>query len=272
MVGADLPRPEVPPVPEGPVLLALERVATPDRGAAPGLRGVDLALRAGRVTGLAGVSGNGQAALAALVAGLARPAAGRLLVRGAEAGAAWSPRAALAAGIGRIPEDRHRGGAIASMTLTENAVLEAYRHPPFSRRGWMDWPAARAFAARLIAEHDVRGPGPDARMGLLSGGNMQKLILARALAAEPAVILADQPTRGLDVGAVAFVHDRLLAARARGAAVLLISEDLDEIQALADTIHVLSAGRLSPPFPRGTMTQADLGAWMAGHGHDAHAA
>jgi len=273
MVGADLPVIERPEAPEGPVLLALEGARTPDRGATPGLRGVDLALRGGRIVGIAGVSGNGQGALAALVSGLARPVSGRLLVGGAEADPGWSPRAALAAGVARIPEDRHGAGAIAAMTVAENAVIEAYRQPPFSRRGWMDWRAARAFAAEIIARYDVRCPGPDARIGLLSGGNMQKLILGRALAAGPKVILANQPTRGLDVGAVAYVQAELLAARACGAAVLLISEDLDEIQALADVIHVMSAGRLSPGFARGAASQEELGQWMAGRGfEDARAA
>lgn len=266
MVGADIAPPDLTPAAEGPALLTLERVSTPGRGAAPGLRGVDLELRGGRIVGLAGVSGNGQAALAALVAGLARPASGRMRVGGAEVGAGWSPRAALAAGIARIPEDRHRAGAIAAMSLTENAVLEAYRAPPFSRRGWMDWGAARDFARAIIAGYDVRCEGPEARIGLLSGGNMQKLILGRALAPAPRVILANQPTRGLDVGAVAYVQARLIEARARGAAVLLISEDLEEVQALADVIHVVSAGRLSPGFARGGVSQAELGAWMAGHG------
>ena len=154
------------------------------------------------------------------------------------------------------------------MTLTENAILEGYRAAPFSRHGLIDWRAARAFTETVIADYDVRCPGPDARMGLLSGGNMQKLILGRALAPDPRIILANQPTRGLDVGAVAYVHARLLAARARGAAILLISEDLDEVQALSDTIHVVSAGRLSPAFARGAMTAADLGAWMTGQGFD----
>jgi general nucleoside transport system ATP-binding protein len=271
MVGEDVATPAVPAVAEGPVLLALEAAEVPDRGSTPGLRGVDLALRSGRITGLAGVSGNGQGALADVIAGLARPAAGRLVIGGRAIGAGWSPRAAVAAGIARVPEDRHRTGTIAAMSLTENAVLEGYRRPGFSRFGWMDWRAAEAFARRIIADYDVRCPGPEARIGLLSGGNMQKLILGRVLAAEPRIVLANQPTRGLDVGAVAYVHGQLLAGRARGAAVLLISEDLDEIQALADVVHVISAGRLSPAFPRGTKTQGELGAWMAGQGF-AHAA
>ncbi len=274
MVGADVDPPPVAAVAEGPALLALSGARSPDRGRRPGLAGVDLELRAGRITGLAGVAGNGQAAIAEIVAGLALPAEGALVVNGARVSGGWSPRAALAAGVGRIPEDRHRTGAIASLSVAENAVLEAYRAPGFSRRGWMDWRAAADFARRLIADYDVKCPGPAARIGQLSGGNMQKLILGRALAPAPRIVLADQPTRGLDVGAVAYVHSRLLDARARGAAILLISDDLDEIQALADVTHAISAGRLSPGFPRGGWTQAELGAWMAGHGFDgtAHAA
>ncbi|MCX7889321.1 MAG: ABC transporter ATP-binding protein [Rhodobacteraceae bacterium] len=266
MVGAAVPEARVAPREAGAVLMALEDVTAPAEGGRTGLRGVSLELRAGRITGIAGVSGNGQATLAALVGGLARPAAGRLLLDGRAAGADWSPRAALAAGVARIPEDRHGAGAVGDFTLTENAVLEAYRDPPFSRRGWMDWRRARAFAAGLIADYDVRCPGPEAPMRLLSGGNMQKLILGRALAARPRVILANQPVRGLDVGAIAYVQSRLVAARDGGAAVLLISEDLDEVMGLSDVIHVISAGRLSPAFPRGTMTPAELGLWMAGHG------
>ena len=262
MVGADIPAAEVPPVPEGPPLLELRAVS------APGLHAIDLALKGGRITGLAGVSGNGQAALADLIAGTLAPTAGDLLLAGRPAGPAWSPRAALARGVARIPEDRHRTGSIAGMSVTENAILEAYRRPPFSRRGWIDRRAAKAFAEGLIASYDVRCPGPEARISLLSGGNMQKLILGRALSPDPEIVLAHQPTRGLDVGAVAYVHARLLAARARGAAILLISEDLDEVQALSDEIRVISAGRLSPAFPRGSRTQAELGAWMAGHGFE----
>jgi simple sugar transport system ATP-binding protein len=272
MVGAEIAPPRLPPQEPGPALLTLARVTTPDIGATPGLRGIDLDLRAGRITGLAGVSGNGQAALADLIAGLIRPASGTLRI-GGETPADWSPRAALARGVARIPEDRHRTGTIADMTLTENAILEAYGTAPFSRRGWMDWRAAADFARGIIARYDVRCPGPETRIRLLSGGNMQKLILGRALEAGPRIILANQPVRGLDVGAVAYVQSRLIEARTGGAAILLISEDLDEILELSDVIHVISAGRLSPEFPRGARTPAELGAWMAGHGfEDAHAA
>jgi simple sugar transport system ATP-binding protein len=267
MVGEELAQTQVAPGRPGPVRLRLDGVTTPSQGAAPGLQRVTLDLRAGTLTGLAGVSGNGQAALADLISGLLRPQTGRLVIEGAEVGP-WSPRAAIGAGIARIPEDRHKTGTIADFTLTENAVLEGYGAAPFSRRGWMNWAAAERFAQGIIAAYDVRCPGPEARIRLLSGGNMQKLILGRVLEPGPQIILANQPVRGLDVGAIAYVQSRLIAARDAGAAVLLISEDLDEIIGLSDVIHVISEGRLSPGFPRGTISQAGLGLWMAGQGFD----
>lgn len=270
MVGSELPAPEVRAAAPGAVRVRLSGVSTAPRGTAPGLRNVDLALRAGTITGIAGVSGNGQSALAALLSGLERPVSGTFEIDGRPPGA-WSPRAARAAGIARIPEDRHRQGVVADFTLTENAILEGHDRPPFARAGLIDWRAARAHAVRLIRTYDIRVPGPETRTRLLSGGNMQKLILGRALESGPAVILANQPARGLDVGAIAFVHGRLLAARDRGAAVLLISEDLDEVLALSDTVHALSAGRLSPPFARGQLDAAELGLWMSG-ARFAHAA
>jgi simple sugar transport system ATP-binding protein len=193
------------------------------------------------------------------------PDQGRIEIDGAEP-AAWSPRQAVNHQIARIPEDRHKTGTISDFNLTENAVLEAYSRPPFSRHGWMNWPAAQAFAKDVIAKYDVRCQGVLQRIRLLSGGNMQKLILGRVLEPGPKIILANQPVRGLDVGAIAYVQSRLIAARDAGAAVLLISEDLDEIQSLSDVIHVISEGRLSPGFARGSKTAAELGLWMAGQG------
>jgi len=262
MVGAALPEARIAPAAApGPAILRLAAVSTAPAGAGPGLAGVDLVLRAGTITAIAGVSGNGQAALAALVAGLARPRAGRLVLDGAEP-ARWGPRQALAAGIGRIPEDRHREGAVADFDLVENAILE--RYPALTRAGLLSWRAARRWAGRIIAAYDVRTPSAALPARLLSGGNLQKLILGRVLEAGPRIILACQPSRGLDVGATAFVHGRLVAARDGGAAVLLVSEDLDEILGLADAVHVMSRGRLSPAFRRGQASAADLGLWMSG--------
>ena len=265
MVGAEVAAPRVAPGRPGPVLMRLDRVSTPARGNAPGLRDLSLALHAGQIVGLAGVSGNGQGALADLIGGLIRPGAGRLELDGAEI-ETWSPRRAVQSGIARIPEDRHKTGTIAEFDLTENAILESYFRPPYSRAGVMNWRRAEDFARAIIKTYDVRCPGPETRIRLLSGGNMQKLILGRVLEAAPRIILANQPVRGLDIGAVNYVHGQLLAARDRGAAVLLISEDLDEIMALSDVIHVMSEGRLSPGFARGSVTPAELGGWMAGQG------
>ena len=267
MVGAEIAAPAAAKARPGDVLLRLEGVSTAPQGSRPGLRDVDLSLRAGQILGLAGVSGNGQGALADLLSGLGTPVSGELRIAG-KAPAAWSPREALAARIGRIPEDRHRTGTIADFSLTENAVLESYAHAPASRRGWMDWRAARRDAEAIIAKYDVRCPGPETRIRLLSGGNMQKLILGRVLEAAPRIILANQPVRGLDIGAVTYVQKQLIAARDGGAAVLLISEDLDEVLTLSDVIRVISDGRLSPEFARGEKTPAELGQWMAGQGFD----
>ncbi|GAA4167733.1 ABC transporter ATP-binding protein [Shinella granuli] len=263
MVGQEVKPAEVSPATVGAPLLELEGVSTaPYNGAA--LDDVSLTLRAGEITGLAGVSGNGQAALAALIAGTQRATGGRISVAGREV-AGWSPRVALDHGVARIPEDRHAVGTIGDMSVTENVIAERYGSPRFSRMGFLDWKAARRFAEKIIADYDVKCPSPEARIRLLSGGNMQKLILGRALDPEPAVILASQPTRGLDVGAVAYVHRMLLAARERGAAVLLISEDLEEILALSDRIIVMSKGRLSTPSARGERSIRELGELMAGH-------
>ncbi|PHR24167.1 MAG: sugar ABC transporter ATP-binding protein [Hoeflea sp.] len=264
MVGGQLPVNEIGPSTPRDVLFELRSVSTPSMGGAA-LRQISMQLRGGEITGLAGISGNGQAALAALIAGTLEAREGEIVVHGAPAGR-WSPRAALDRGLGRIPEDRHATGMIGDMSVAENVISEAYRSPRFSRFGFLDWKAAAAFADDIIKAYDVKCPSADARVRLLSGGNMQKLILGRALDGDPDIILASQPTRGLDVGAVAYVHARLIEARDRGAAVLLISEDLDEIQTLSDRILVIHRGRLSKPSLRGERSVMELGELMAGHG------
>lgn len=272
MVGQEVKSAKVSPMKRGAPLLALERVSTaPYNGS--GLDEVSLTLTAGEITGLAGVAGNGQAVLAALIAGIRRPVRGNISIAGQDV-ADWSPRAALAHGVARIPEDRHAIGSIGDMSVTENVIAERYRSPRFSRMGFLNWKASRRFAEKLIADYEVKCPSPEARIRLLSGGNMQKLILGRALDPDPTVILASQPTRGLDVGAVAYVHRMLLEARERGAAILLISEDLEEVLALSDRIIVMSKGRLSTSSSRGERSIRELGELMAGHSgeHSDHAA
>jgi simple sugar transport system ATP-binding protein len=224
------------------------------------LPGTPLALRAGEIVAVAGVAGNGQQALAERLCGLGHEPVqldGQLL--------AASPGAFVAAGVARIPEDRHAVGLVGDLPLWENAVLESYATPRFARGGLIRRRAARAFAAQIIERFDVRGGGPDSPARALSGGNMQKLILGRALGhGRPRLIVADQPTWGLDVGAVAYVHQQLLDAAAAGSAVLLISEDLDEVFALADRVAVMHHGQLSEARPAADWTLATIGLAMAG--------
>ena len=267
MMGAQATVPEVSPAKPGAPLFELSSVTTADVGSVPGLKSVSLTLKAGQIVGLAGVSGNGQVAMANVVGGLLNPNDGQVVL-GGEVIQKWTPRIAVQSGIARIPEDRHKTGTIADFNLVENVILERYKFSAFSKGGWLNWNKSRAFADGIIDKYDVRCPGSDTPIRLLSGGNMQKLILGRVLEANPQIILANQPVRGLDIGAVNYVHSQLLAARERGAAVLLISEDLDEVMELSDVIHVISDGRLSPEFKRGEMIPAQLGLWMAGQGFE----
>lgn len=225
------------------------------------LTGVDLTLRAGETLGIIGVSGNGQTALAHLVSGLLQPTSGDLRLFG-EPISRDGVRAMVKAGIGRIPEDRNAEGVIGEMSIWENAIIE--RLDDFSRNGIVQRDRARAFARSIIEGFDVRGGNPDSRIRLLSGGNMQKLILGRNLVNRPRLLVAAQPTRGLDEGAIAAVHARLLEARAAGTGVLLISEDLDEVISLSDRIQAIVKGRLSPPVTAEAVDARMLGLMMAG--------
>ena len=263
MVGNPIRPPAVTERDSGPVVMELLNVSTESQHHSKGLKNVSLRLCSGEIVGLAGVSGNGQTSIADLVAGLISPSEGKLHLDGKPIDQ-WSPRKSVLSGIARIPEDRHHAGTVADFSLTENSIIERYRDQPFARHGWVNWQAAEGFTQELIRQYDVRCPGPDTRIRLLSGGNMQKLILGRVLQNDPRVILAHQPSRGLDIGAVHYVHKKLLEARQKGATILLISEDLDEILQLSDIIHVASAGRVSPPFQRGKVTPTELGGWMSG--------
>ena len=223
----------------------------------------DFVVRAWETLGVIGVSGNGQSSLVDLLCGVATATTGTLLLFGSEVRAA-SPRAFVAAGVGRIPEDRHAEGVVGEMALWENAVLERLREERFSRGPFVRRGAARAFARHVIARFDVRGATVNSAARLLSGGNMQKMVLGRNLLDHPRLLIAAKPTRGLDEGAVASVHAQILAAREAGAGVLLVSEDLDEVLALADRVQAMVKGRLSPPVPVERLDAPSLGRMMAG--------
>ncbi len=243
------------------------------------LRQVSLTLNAGEIVAIAGVSGNGQVALADVLCGVRSPTAGQVTLRGAplKANPAWL----VEQGVARIPEDRHAVGVVGDLPVWENAVSERLRshwfaHPWF-RAFWVKRGAARAHAQRVAETFDVRGGGPDTPARSLSGGNMQKLILGRALmpphddaghnALAPKLIVAHQPTWGLDIGAVMFVQQQLIHARDGGAAVLLISDDLDEVLALGDRVAVMHDGQLSEARLAQEWTREAIGMAMAGAAH-----
>jgi simple sugar transport system ATP-binding protein len=268
MVGRAVPRPMAGPQARGSVVLSLAGASA--RRGSQLLRAASLQVHGGEVLGIAGVSGNGQSLLADCVSGSWPLASGTMEVNGKPMTRA-SPGEVVRQGVARIPEDRHAEGLIGDMSITENAIAERYRRNPFYRRGLIDWKRARVHAEGIITGYDIRCPGPDVRVRLLSGGNMQKLILGRVMVEDPTFILANQPSRGLDVGAVAYVHEQLLAARKRGAGVLLISEDLDELLALSDRVAVMFRGELSRPLERQSASISSLGLLMAGQGFS-HAA
>jgi ABC-type uncharacterized transport system ATPase subunit len=263
MVGKAVAEIKRTPATPGEALVQFDHVGLREGAGKQALSDVNFELRAGEIVGLAGVSGNGQSGIAALISGLAVPTEGALRLYGEPVRTA-DPRALVAAGVARMPEDRQHDGVVGTMSVADNIAIEDVRSPEFSRAGWLDRNAMRARAQSAIAAYDVRCPGPDAEARLLSGGNVQKLILARVLEREPRVILANQPTRGLDVGAQAEVHRRIIAARDRGAAVLVISEDLDELFALADRFLVVHAGMVTDAGPSEQLDRGTIGLLMAG--------
>ena len=247
MVGRRVLRPPRQESRAGEPVLKLDKVDTRGGRGTRSLSGADLVVPARQIVALVGVAGNGQRAVIDLACGLASPRAGILEINGRTIRRA-SAAGMHAARVARIPEDRHEEGVVGDLRLWENGILEDLDDPRFVRLGWLRLRAARTQTARLIADFDIRCTGTEQRTRLLSGGNMQKLIIGRGLDAEPRLIVACQPTRGLDEGALVDVHTRLLQARQRGAGVLLITEDLDEALALADRIVVIQNGRVSAPM------------------------
>ena len=236
------------------------------------LQDVSLNLRGGEIVAIAGVSGNGQAALAELLCGTQRASSGSVQLLGKPLPS--SPEQLVQLGVARIPEDRHGVGVVGDLPIWENAVSERLRSATFAKWLWVRRRAARTHATRILERFDVRGGGALVPARSLSGGNMQKLILGRALLAPdglPAarLIIAHQPSWGLDISAVAFVQQQLIAARDAGAAVLVISDDLDEVMALGDRIAVMHSGKLTEALPASDWTRASIGLAMAGVSHAA---
>ncbi len=232
-----------------------------DRGL-EAVRGVSFTVRAGEILAIAGVDGNGQTELIDAITGLRKPASGRVEVGGKDLTGA-SAHAFLSSGIGHIPEDRQRRGLVLEFSLAENLVLHDYAKEPYSRWSFLNPQRVLDAARGLLKEFDVRGGSPTTRASALSGGNQQKVVLAREISRDPAVLIAAQPTRGLDVGAIEFVHRRLVEQRDAGKAVLLVSLELEEVLGLADRILVIYEGRIAGEFDP-SVTEQELGIAMTG--------
>ena len=229
----------------------------------PAVRGIDLQVHGGEILAVAGVSGNGQMELAEAFAGILPVAAGTIEVDGQDVTRTGAGERSDQ-GLAYIPEDRGGKGLVGPFTLAENFVLKRYDHAPYASRGWLRGNAISRFARERIKAFDVRPANERAMASSLSGGNQQKAIVARELDGDPGVLIANQPTRGVDVGAIEFIHRQLLSQRDRGAAILLISLELDEIHQLADRIVVLFDGRIMGEVAAEDVTDEQLGLWMAG--------
>lgn len=260
MVGAETAEPIREKQMAGAPVLQLDAVSVRGRSHRDSLENVSITVHENEILGIAGVSGNGQSALAGIISGTTQLQSGTLTIADARI-SHFHPATMIRAGVGRIPEDRHHDGIVGAMSVAENMVIERLDDPQIQSHGLLRHDAIAAHADDMCAEYDVRGPGTQAAARLLSGGNIQKLILARVFERQPRLILANQPTRGLDMGAAAQVARRLLDARKRGAGIILISEDLDEILSLADRIMVIHDGSL---VEAETRDREALGLMMAG--------
>jgi simple sugar transport system ATP-binding protein len=224
---------------------------------------VSFDVRRGEIVGIAGVQGNGQTELVEALTGLRESVGGSVSINGVDHTNA-SPRRIHHSSVAHVPEDRQRSGLVMSFSLTENFVLDSYYDEPFSKGIKMDWDRSRSEAARLIEEFDVRTPSSEIPASNLSGGNQQKVIVAREFGRDVDLVIASQPTRGVDVGSIEFIHERIVAERDDGAAVLIVSSELDEVMALSDRILVMFDGRVVAEKRPGETTNAELGLYMAG--------
>lgn len=247
----------------GDVVLDVQGLHALNNRRLPALRGVSLQVRAGEILGIAGVEGNGQSELVEVITGLRRAGSGHVLLNGRSI-TNLSPRKISERRVAHVPEDRQHRGLVLDFTIAENMILENFHRKPFARGIRMFWGKVHDFATRLIQEFDIRAPGPDVSARALSGGNQQKVILAREFSRDPDLLIIAQPTRGLDVGAIEFVHRRLVEARDAGKAILLVSLELDEIMALSDRIAVMYEGEIVGEMPAEQATEEQLGLMMAG--------
>ncbi|GAB4426420.1 MAG: ABC transporter ATP-binding protein [Anaerolineales bacterium] len=244
-------------------VLQVEDLKVNDERGLEAVRGVSFDVRAGEILGVAGVQGNGQTELAEALTGLRSTKGGKVTLAGKDV-TGKPPRPITETGLAHIPEDRQRHGLVLSYTVADNMVLCNYYRPPFARGIVMQQNAIDNNARKLIKEFDVRTPSPFVAASKLSGGNQQKVIVARELSRDIKLLIASQPTRGLDVGSIEYIHKEIVAMRDRGVGVLLISAELDEIMALADRIAVMYRGQIVATVDAKEATREKLGLWMAG--------
>ena len=252
----------------GDVVLSVEALTVLDDRNHRAVDGVSFTVRSGEIVGIAGVQGNGQTELVETLTGL-RPSLGGVVMLNGEDITTKTPRAIHKRRVAHVPEDRQQSGLVLPFTVTENIILDSYHEAPISRGVLLDWDAARERAERLVDEYDVRTPGVDVLVSTLSGGNQQKVIVAREFDRDVALVVASQPTRGIDVGSIEYIHSRIVEERDDGAAVLIVSSELDEVTALADRILVMYQGRIAGEFDADAST-TDIGLAMLGsHGEEA---
>jgi general nucleoside transport system ATP-binding protein len=254
----------------GEPLLAVEDLHVIDDRGIEKVRGVSFEVRAGEIVGIAGIDGNGQTELIDAMTGLRHVNGGTVVVDGRDV-TGVGVQHHFDSGLGHIPEDRQRRGLVLEFSIAENLAIHDYRGEPDSRFGWLSPRRLLERAGRLIREFDVRGGGPKTHAAGLSGGNQQKVILAREIDRDPKVLIAAQPTRGLDVGAIEFVHRRIVEERDEGKGVLLVSLELEEILSLSDRILVMYEGEIVGEYPP-TATEEELGVAMTGGGRAEEAA
>jgi nucleoside ABC transporter ATP-binding protein len=251
------------PARPGAIVLEVRGLRVRDDRQLLAVKGVDLEVRVGEIMGIAGVQGNGQTELVAALTGLRPSEAGTIRIDGVDVTNA-TPRQISELGVAHIPEDRQRDGLVASYPLTDNSVLELYYLPPFARGIVRNDQAINEHCARLVKEFDVRTPGITVPASSLSGGNQQKLIVAREFSRQLKLLIAAQPTRGIDVGSIEFIHNQIVKKRDEGVAVLLVSAELDEILSLADRIAVMYHGQIVATVRNGELSREELGLLMAG--------
>ncbi|HEX9013426.1 MAG TPA: ABC transporter ATP-binding protein, partial [Anaerolineaceae bacterium] len=266
---AGVPLPTGKPAESEIVLRVDDLHARDDRGL-PAVRGMGVTVRAGEMVGIAGVDGNGQRELVEAITGLRAVESGRIEISGQDA-THWSSQEYIAHNVAYITDDRQNEGLLLQFDISRNAVLKHFERPPYARRGLLNFSAIDRFAEELISAFNIKTFGPRAAAGTLSGGNQQKLVLARELSIKPPLIIANKPTRGLDIGAAANIHQALLDERERGAAILLISADLDELLVLCSRILVMYEGRVMGELPQGQADPETIGMMMAGTPLAAHA-